>query len=72
MPDSKKHSFTLIEVLVVIVIIGILAAVAVPNFIKTKYNALSKEAVSNIKLLALRKYISWRITFISLAVIRKL
>ncbi|MFY9402226.1 MAG: prepilin-type N-terminal cleavage/methylation domain-containing protein [Candidatus Omnitrophota bacterium] len=52
MPDSKKHSFTLIEVLVVIVIIGILAAVAVPNFIKTKYNALSKEAVSNIKLIA--------------------
>ncbi len=44
--------FTLIEMLIVIIIIGILAALALPQFGKTKEHALGKEAISNLKLIA--------------------
>lgn len=49
---KNNSSFTLIEIIVVIIIIGIIAGMGVPGFMKTKYNVLSKEAVSNIKLIA--------------------
>ncbi len=41
--------FTLLEILIVIVIIGILASLAIPNFIKTTEAAKGKEAVVNLE-----------------------
>lgn len=43
-----KRGFTLIELLVVITIIGILVALALPNFIKAKDKALEAEVKSNL------------------------
>lgn len=46
-----KKSFTLLELIIVIVVIGILTAISLPNFTKAKERALSKEAAANLKLI---------------------
>lgn len=45
----KRDGFTLIELLIVIVIIGILAAIAVPKFGKTRERAYFKAMISDLR-----------------------
>lgn len=46
-----KKAFTLVEILVVIVIIGTLAALAWPSFITTKEKTLDREAKATLALM---------------------
>jgi prepilin-type N-terminal cleavage/methylation domain-containing protein len=58
MPRTTDKGFTLIELLVVITIIGILAAIALPNYIKAKDKAREAEVKANLHTIqiALERY----------------
>ena len=48
MPRTQRQGFTLIELLIVIVIIGILAAIAIPKFANTKEKAYVAQMKSDL------------------------
>jgi type IV pilus assembly protein PilA len=52
MTNKRKSGFTLIELLIVVVIIGILAAIAIPKFASTKGQAFLAAMRSDLRNLA--------------------
>ena len=49
MKRNKQKGFTLVEIMIVVLIIGILLAIAVPNFVKARQNSRVQTVVGNLK-----------------------
>jgi prepilin-type N-terminal cleavage/methylation domain-containing protein len=47
----KKSGFTLVEIMIVVAIIGLLAAIGIPSFTKARENSQEKSCLNNLRIL---------------------
>jgi prepilin-type N-terminal cleavage/methylation domain-containing protein len=48
---SRKAGFTLVEIMIVVAIIGLLAAIAIPNFVRARSTSQMNACINNLRII---------------------
>ena len=49
MKANTQHGFTLVEIMIVVAIIGLLAAIAIPNFVRARTTSQTNACINNLR-----------------------
>ncbi|MEO6739593.1 MAG: prepilin-type N-terminal cleavage/methylation domain-containing protein [Chthoniobacteraceae bacterium] len=50
-PNIRRRAFTLVEIMIVVAIIALLAAIAVPNFMRSRKRAQAAQVLEDLRLI---------------------